>query len=209
MAAPLRIYVNTTTRSLVVAPTNLQATGFPELRQGEEPTVQLYFLDSSNANLSNPPSYVNFSGATLKLGIMAGSPTGGPDALIAFQDTWAAISGGFQALLNCSTVAISNAIGNASSVACTSEIEVTEQGGFPVKYFQGGCTIQAAVIDSLSTVPVPISNYLTQNEIDATYERKIGKSGDVLRLVSPSGQWAAELKCNNDGTFSADIIQLF
>jgi len=198
MAGPLRIYNDTQTRKLAKSFADPAEVSFPELKQGEVPIIQLFFQDSTDGTANIPFTRVNFAGSTLKLGIVAGDPTGGPDTLIAYQDSWTGITNGFQGALNLNTVGISNAIGNASSRACTVEIEVTEAGGNPVKYYQGPVTIKAAVIDGLSTVPTPIASYLTKNEARATYVPIVGVSSGSITLVSQSGTKAIILTCTND-----------
>jgi hypothetical protein len=208
MAGPLRIYVDTQNRRLVRSNTNASDVSFPNLIQGETPTVQLYFLDPTNGSQANPFSYVGLSGATLKLAIINGSPTGGADTAIANQETWSTISGGFSSTLNCATVGISNALGSGSSLSGTVEIEVTESGGTPVKYFQGAATIKSAVIDSSTNTPTPVSSYLTANEVNAGYLKFVNAPGVVVRFVSPSGVWARDIGVNDDGSGKDDIIQL-
>lgn len=206
MAGPLRIFNDIAGRRLVASNTKSTEVSFPTLVQGEQPTIQLYFLDPTSGNFASPFTYVGLSGATLKLGIINGNPTGGPDTLIAYQDTWTAISSGFQGTLDCATIGISNAIGGSSSASCTVEIEVTESGGTPVKYFQGGVTIKGAVIDSLSMVPTPAASYLTAKEIEASYLKKVESAGQIWRSVSPNGLYGTDWGTNDDGTARIDSI---
>lgn len=206
MAGPIRIYNDIQNRKLVVSNADGTNTSFPTLVQGEQPVLNLFFMEPADAGLTDPFDFVNFTGATIKLGIIAGAPTGGPDTLIAYQPTWAQITNGWQARLDCNTLGISNALNGNDDVGCTVEIEVTESGGYPVKYFQGGCTIKSAVIDSNSVGSVTLSIPLSLAEGDARYAKKIGLAGETITLVSPDGTKAVLLGCNDDGTFRTDLI---
>lgn len=207
MAGPLRLYVDTQNRKLVQSNTNAADKSFPTLVQGEVPDVQIYFLQPTGT-FSAPYNFVNFSGSTLKMGIMAGEPTGGSDTLIAFQDTWTAISNGFQAEFSLNTVGISNALGGNPTVGCTAEIELSEPGDDPVKYFQGSCTIKAAVIDDSGTIPTPASSYVTRNEANASYLKKVEDNGIVWECRSPNGVYARLIGVDNNGDGIDSIVIL-
>lgn len=206
MAGPLRLFFDVQNRKLVKSFTDTTGASFPLLRQGESPAIQLYFVDPNGGTTSDPFDYVNFGSSTIKMATIAGDPTGGPDTAIASQETWTAITNGFQATYNCNTVGISNAIGSAASISCTTEIEVTEPGESPVKYFQGSNTIQAAVIDTSTVGPAAATEYLSRNEGNATYVKIIGAAGDTITLPSPDGTKAVVIGCNNNGTVRLDII---
>ena len=209
MAGPLRLYNDTQNRNLVKSNTDTTIISFPTLIQGETVTIQAFFLDPTGGTYATPFSYVGLSGATMKLGIIAGNPTSGTDTTIAYQDTWTAISGGFQGSLALNTVGVSNAFtATGQTIACSVEIEVTEQGGTPVKYYQGVNTIKAAIIDSQSSVPVPTASYPTRNEVNAGWLKKVETAGVVWRSLSPNGSWARDLGVNNDGSALDNIIQL-
>lgn len=201
MAFAIRIYVDLQNRGLVQAFNSTSPAVFPTLRQGEEPTLQLFFLDNSNATPSQPYAFFAFPGATIKLGIMQGKPTGGADTLIAAQFLWSPITNGFQAMLDCNTTEIATALAGVSQVDCTTEIEVTPSGEDPVKYFQGPMVIQAAVIDPASPTPAPLPSYMTRDEALATFLKFINLPGETCTLVSIDGTKATIIGTNNDGSF--------
>jgi hypothetical protein len=194
MATPLKLFIDVQGRALVASATSRASIATPVLRQGETVPVQLFFLDSTGGTTLNPfPSYASLSTPTFKLGICAGSPTGASDTLIAYSYTWSVISNGYAGDLNCNTAGILAAL-TGSSLACTLEIEVTEAGASPVKVIQTACTIQAAVIDDGATIPTPVSEYPTRNEVIAGFLKRITDAGDTLILVGDDGT-AVELRC--------------
>lgn len=207
MAGPLNLYIDTQNRKLVVSDTKNGDAAFPVLVQGEAPTLQMYFLAPTGV-LATPFTYVGLSGSTVKMGIIAGSPTGGPDTLIAYQDVWGNVSGGFSAGISLNTIGISNAIAGGSSVSVTVEIEVTQVVGQPVKYLQTGGNIKAAVIDSSSVYPSPSGTYLTLSQSDARYLLKVEGVGVSWRAKSANGLYAVDFGCNNDGTPLIQMVTL-
>jgi len=206
MASALKIFVDLQRRILVAAFNSTTPVAFPTLRQGETPVIQIFFLDSSNATPSQPYAFFDFTGATIKLGICAGKPTGGSDTLIAYNDVWTPIANGFQGDLSCNTAEITAALAGVSEKACTAEIEVTPSGEDPVKYFQGPMTMQAAVIDPGAPVPLPLPSYMSRLECLATFVKFIGLPGETITIVAPDGGSANILETLNGGAYNVDPI---
>lgn len=150
MPAAIKLYVDIQNRVLVSSTTSTVRTDLPQLVQDEAPAIQLFFLDPTGGTTSAPFSGVGLSGATVQMALMGGSPIGGQNTIVASNSTWygiTGVSGNFQGTLNLSTVGISNALGSASTLDCTAEIQFTEFGQtYPFKAYQGATTLKASVI---------------------------------------------------------------
>lgn len=205
---PLRLYTDIQNRVRVKSFTDAGKAGALTLRQGEQPTIYLAFLDNANATAGEPfTSYYKPSGLGIKLGISQ-TVTGGTDDLLAFQDTWSADGNGFSARLNLNTSEIATALATAGSIPAYLEIETTEPADYPIKWIQERITIQAGVIDDASMVPVPVSEFYTKNEALATFLKKTGAAGEEWVSTSPNGLWQRVMGVNDDGTRKDDVIEL-
>jgi len=206
-APPLNLYVDIQARRLVKSSVSTAQASSPVFRQGESPTLRVYFLDPDGGTVSAPyPTAYKPAGLGVKVGLCAGTPTGGTDTLVAFQDTFTQTGNYFTASLNCNTSEMAVALASAAQLAGRIEIEVTPSGESPIKLVQDLCLLQAAVIDDAGVIPTPRSEYPTRGEANATYTKRIGLAGESIILVSPDGTKAVELVCTDAGKL--DVIEI-
>ena len=214
MAGELSIFINAKDRTLVSSFLNRQTVSLPAAIQGETLTLLVYFLNPVGLQVSSPFEYLDFSGGTLKVGICGGDgrPTGTASdptpTVIAFQDTFSEIPNGFSGELTLNTPDVATFLGALSERASTFEVELTPAAGDPVKYLQIPVIIKAAVIESASTVPTPISSYMTRNESLAAFVKQIGLPGETVQFTSPNGLYGRILGVRDDGTRQDDVIEL-
>lgn len=208
MPGAIPIFVDAQNRTLVTGLLeNTIIQRFPTLRQGEAPTIQIEFLNpSSTPSLLAPFTVADFTGYTMKVGICAGSPTGGADTLLAYQDSWTLASGIWSALLDCNTVNMATALAAVASLECTIEIELTPPAGSPIKIFQGPVTCESAVIDNTSTTPGAAQTFISRAEAIAAFVKKVGDAGETITLTSPDGTKQGLLYWGDDGAFHAENI---
>jgi len=215
MAGELSLFIDVEQKKLVTSFYNTAEFVLPPFMQGETVALQIFPVKRvSPASISAPHSYVSLSGATVKVGICGGTgtPTGTQSdptpTVIAFQDSFSAITNGFSGTLDLNTSDVASFLGSEASKASTFEIEITPSAGTPKKYIQVPCTIKAAVIESTSTVPTPLPLYYTKNEVDAGFVKKIGGNGDSIELRSENGTWGVIIRLTNDGVLEMNPFQL-
>lgn len=210
MTGAVQLFIDIVNRRLAFSFLNAATINLPPFVQGETLPLQLYFLKPIQG-AENPFEYVDFSGSTIKVGItnFEGQPHGQlPHTVIAFQDTFSAIPNGFSGLLSLNTAGIETFLTDFAVRDSTFEVEVTEPASFPVKYLQVPVTLKSEVIDGAASVPVPTSDYMTRNESNAAFVKKIGLPGETVQFTSPNGVWGRILGVRDDGSAQDDIIEL-
>lgn len=206
-APPLNLYVDIQARRLVKSSVSTAQASAPIFRQGESPTLRIYFLDPDGGTVSAPyPTPYKPAGLGVKVGVCAGTPTGATDTLVAYQDTFTQTGNYFTAALNCNTSEMAAALASDAQLSGRVEIEVTPSGESPIKLVQDLCLLQAAVIDDANVIPTPRSEYPTRGEASATYVKRIGLAGESFILVSPDGTKAVELACTDAGKLDVTEI---
>lgn len=208
-----KLFVDVDGGQLVEGLNSPAATELPPFVQGDTIELSIYLLRRSSAypvslgGLS-PFSKINPSGLSLRVGI--GTPTSavGTGSPIVYQNSWSIDSTEqcFVGTLYFTPSACATALGSATSVGLTLEIEVAESGAYST-VLQAPVTLKAELIESTAPeVSQPQDEFYTKAQVNALFMPRAGEAGLQLVLKSPSGTKTCYIWLDNDGVLHQDIV---
>lgn len=194
-----------------LAARNGTPTTLPALFQYNVKPLQIQFVDpTGQIGTGTDYSPVDMSGFGLRVALTP-TPTGTPGgpAVLALQTswTWNAANQWFTGSLDLSSSAIESYLAGNASATAYFEITLTQSGN-RITAFQSQITLKAVGDEGTATAPSLTEQYLTKSETQAGFVPRVMENGGTIVIPSANGAYAIELKCNDDGSFSASTITL-
>lgn len=118
---------------------------------------------------------------------------------------WDATNKWYTGDLALNTTEVDDFLGSATEKTAYFEINLTN-AGTRITILQVTFTLKAVVDELAGTAPLPSPTFISADEIRAQFVPRKMENGGVIVIPSPSGFYAVELGCNDDGTIKANII---
>lgn len=185
------------------------ASAIPPIFQQNQQPLEITIVDPP-ATPTGAYSAVDANAYGLRVSICS-TPTGTTtdDTRLTFEDdfTWDAANRKFTGTLATNVAAVATYIGAGDQRVAYFEVNLMA-GSDPTTVLQTTFLLKAIGDNFATTAPTPTDEYYTKVQANDKFAAKTMANGEHLIIPSPSGTYALELGCADDGSAIMNVITL-
>lgn len=198
----LKLYVDLTNRQLVRGLRDTTPFTLPAFYQEDDVRMNLAIMKViPDAGPYDPYEKLAHSG----LSVVCKVATTAPVILAAGTSTYNSSTNTLDLTLDLNTGAMVTAMSGQTSITPFIEFELDDGDG-NITAYQAQITVKKEYITGASASPDPLDTYLTANQSDGRFVRKVVPAGEGITFTSPDGTKQFFLYIADDGSIHADQI---